>query len=243
MTIGGVLYSQADAVPLISNGADKSLTMFRHVVSAKLNLARGVDGNCIEDILAEADGWLAVHGPAPSGVAANSEAWAAGMPLAEALSEFNEGRACAQSEHESLSPVEVSVGFGAGGIGGRPDAFRVRVKGQAGRTFILQQSQDFETWEDVATIDNAFGIAEAVAQGVASNPSSYFRVIPERGPAKRPNPKQNKVGVLGSLVAMNRLFLSRLSTKATLSSREIATTYLDKTWEWISTRSLLGIWK
>ena len=192
ISIGGISYSRSEAVPLISNGADKSLTMFRQVISTKLNLARGADASCIEEILAKADEWLSVHGQPPSNVAPNSQAWADGEPLAKSLARFNNGHACAPPEHESLSPVEVSVGFNA--QEDRSDNFRIRIKGQPGRSFILQKTNDFTNWEDLLVIENAFGISEALAKGTVADPNAFFRIVPEHGPAKKPKPKQNKIG-------------------------------------------------
>ena len=175
--------------------------MFRQVVSTKLNLAAGANGDCILDTLAQADEWLAANGPVPGQVRGNSEAWKEGEPLAKALAEFNNGEACASSQDESLAPVEVAVGFGGNNEGGKPQDFRIRVKGQAGRQFLLQKTNDFQTWEDVVVIDNAFGISEAIAEGAAADPNAFFRVVPERGPAKKPQPKKNKSGTFRQVQA------------------------------------------
>ena len=59
--------------------------MFRQVISAKLNLAAGAEGNCILETLALADDWLATNGPVPGQVRGNSDAWKQGAPLARAL--------------------------------------------------------------------------------------------------------------------------------------------------------------
>ena len=201
ITVGGVDYQKEEAIPFISNGSDKSLTMFRQVVSTKLNLAAGADGSCILGTLDQADQWLAANGPVPGQIRANSDEWKQGEPIAKALAEFNEGRACSPAQDESLSPVEVSVGFGGNNEGGKPQDFRIRIKGQAGRQFLLQKTNDFVTWEDVVLIDNAFGISEALAEGAAADPNAFFRVVPERGPAKKPQPKKNKVGTFRQVQA------------------------------------------
>ncbi|MDA7667534.1 hypothetical protein N8611_00870 [bacterium] len=201
ITVGGVDYEKEQAIPLISNGSDKSLTMFRQVISAKLNLAAGAEGNCILETLALADDWLATNGPVPGQVRGNSDAWKQGAPLARALEEFNAGDACAPTQDESLTPVEVAVGFGGNNGEGKPQDFRIRVKGQPGRQFLLQKTSDFKTWEDVVVIDNAFGISEAIAEGAAADPNAFFRVVPERGPAKKPQPKKNKSGTFRQVQA------------------------------------------
>jgi hypothetical protein len=201
ITVGGIDYNKEQAIPFISNGSDKSLTMFRQVISAKLNLAAGADGSCILDTLTLADEWLAANGPVPGQVRGNSDEWKEGEPLAQALAEFNNGDACAPTQDESLTPVELAVGFDANNENGRPKDFRIRVKGQPGRQFLLQKTSDFETWEDVVVIDNAFGISEAIAEGAAADPTAFFRVVPERGPAKKPKPKKNKSGTFREVKA------------------------------------------
>ena len=195
ITVGGVDYEKEKAIPFISNGSDKSLTMFRQVISAKLNLAAGADGSCILETLAQADDWLATNGPVPGHVPGNSNAWKQGQPLATELAEFNAGRACSPAQDESLSPVEIAVGFRGNNGGSNAPDFRIRVKGQPGRQFLLQKTSDFQTWEDVVVIDNAYGISEAIAEGAAADPNAFFRIVPERGPAKKPQPKKNKSGI------------------------------------------------
>ena len=52
ITIGGVVYTKAEAIAVMESGdKDKSFTMFRHLVSAKLNVLAGNDSNlhCHDD--------------------------------------------------------------------------------------------------------------------------------------------------------------------------------------------------
>jgi hypothetical protein len=98
ITIGGVQYTKAAAINLMNSGdGDKSLTMFRSLVSAKLNLLLGTDGSCIEDDVIAADNWMSLYGPAGKGVKANSAAWRQGEPLYNQLDAYNNGLLCAVS--------------------------------------------------------------------------------------------------------------------------------------------------
>jgi len=193
VTIGGKEYTQKEAIPFMSNGSDKSLTLFRQVLTAKLNLATGSNPDCIEAVLAEADAWLETYGPVPANIRGGSAEWQEGEPLADALEAYNAGRACAPVWDESLSPVEMAVGFQRGED--RPKGMRIRIKGQPGRVFVLQMSSDMIHWEDIGTVDNAFGISEVFAEVSEQYPSAVFRVVPESGPAKNKPGKRNRKGV------------------------------------------------
>jgi hypothetical protein len=74
---------------------DKTYTMFRALVAAKLN-GRNNDHSCIDDTVKAAIGWMWQH-PAGSGVKANSDAWKVGEPLYEVLDDYNNGLLCAPS--------------------------------------------------------------------------------------------------------------------------------------------------
>jgi hypothetical protein len=96
ITIGGVVYTKAEAIAVMESGdKDKSFTMFRHLVSAKLNVLAGNDSSCIATTIAAADVWMATYGPAGTGVAARSVAWKAGEPVAWELDAYNNGDRCA----------------------------------------------------------------------------------------------------------------------------------------------------
>jgi hypothetical protein len=197
ITVGSRDYTKEEARRLISNGSDKSLTMFRQVLTAKLNIAAGSQADCIEDILTEADQWLKTHGPVPSRISPSSIAWRQGKSLAEYLNDYNTGNACAPKQDESLSPVELKVGFQGQGNAGKQ--LRLRIQGEPGRIFVLQRTLDFETWEDIALIENAFGINEIMADASAEHPTGIFRVIPQQGPARKRPAKVNLKGVFKQL--------------------------------------------
>lgn len=97
ITIGGITYSRDRAINLLKKPVkgDKTYTMFKALVAAKLNVAI-VDDPCIEDTISKADEWMAEH-PVGSGIRANSSAWEAGEPLYEALDLYNNGEPCNSS--------------------------------------------------------------------------------------------------------------------------------------------------
>jgi len=94
--IGGVTYSEAQAIALMSTPerGDKSLNVFRHLVSAKLNVLNGTDDSCIADDINVADAWMALH-PPRSKVSGKSAAWREISAIAAKLDDYNNGRLCA----------------------------------------------------------------------------------------------------------------------------------------------------
>ena len=96
ITIGGKTYTKAEAIPLMKEDKhDKTTTMFRSLVAAKLNVLIGNDSSCIADTIAAADAWMAKYGPVGKGVRANSAAWKEGEPLYLELDDYNNGFLCA----------------------------------------------------------------------------------------------------------------------------------------------------
>jgi hypothetical protein len=97
ISIGGVTYPKADAIALMMTPVvnDKTFTMFAALVSAKLNVMIGNDASCIAATITAADNWMALYGPAGSGVRASSAAWSAGEPLSLQLGAYDNGLLCA----------------------------------------------------------------------------------------------------------------------------------------------------
>lgn len=96
ITVGGVTYTKEEAAMYMTGGVkgDKSINLFRHTVSAMLNVIIGNDDSCIADTIDAADAWLATY-PLGSGVRASSEAWEEGGPYLSELDDYNNGRLCA----------------------------------------------------------------------------------------------------------------------------------------------------
>jgi hypothetical protein len=97
VTIGGKLYTTAQAIAVLdSGGKDKTTTMFSSLVSAKLNVIVGNDPSCVESTIAKADDWMRTFGPpAVGGVHASSLAWKQGEPLHRLMDNYNNGMLCA----------------------------------------------------------------------------------------------------------------------------------------------------
>lgn len=95
ITIGGVVYTKAQAISLIENPTknDKTYNMFEHLVAAKLNVLMGCESSCIDDIIEDADEWMEDH-PVGSGVKASDPAWDIGEPLKDTLDDYNNGNLC-----------------------------------------------------------------------------------------------------------------------------------------------------
>lgn len=96
ITIGGRTYTKAQAISWMGKAekGDKTLTMFRALVAAKLNVLVGNESSCISSTIAAADAWMAAH-PVGSKVKAASAAWKAGEPLYLKLDRYNNGLLCA----------------------------------------------------------------------------------------------------------------------------------------------------
>lgn len=97
ITIGGVTYTKAQAIAIIKTAekGDKTYTIFRALVSAKLNLLVGTNPACISETILAADAWMAKYGPVGKKVAASSKAWKIGEPLYMMLDDYNNGLLCA----------------------------------------------------------------------------------------------------------------------------------------------------
>jgi hypothetical protein len=90
ITIGGVTYSQAEAIALMSapTKGDKTLTMFQALAAAELNRLSGCGSI---SAIGSAQAWMAAH-HAGSGVAGSSDAWQCGGEcLYWALDAWNNG--------------------------------------------------------------------------------------------------------------------------------------------------------
>jgi hypothetical protein len=94
ITIGGVTYLKEDAIDIMKNPGkgDKTFTIYRALVSAKLNVLIGNYDSCIADTISEADAWMGTYGPAGSGIRAKSVAWKEGEPLYRELDDYNNGK-------------------------------------------------------------------------------------------------------------------------------------------------------
>ncbi len=96
ITIGGRSYSKSVAITWIgaAERGDKTKTVFRHLVCAKLNVLVGNVSTCIDADILKADAWMALH-PVGSNVSGASAAWAEISATATKLDDYNNGRLCA----------------------------------------------------------------------------------------------------------------------------------------------------
>lgn len=95
LVIGGVTYTKAVILAnMDEDPKDKTTTIFRHLVAAKLNVLIGNDDSCIASTIAAADAWLASY-PLGSRVKSSSLAWRQGEPLSRTLDNYNNGMLCA----------------------------------------------------------------------------------------------------------------------------------------------------
>jgi hypothetical protein len=98
-----LVISKEDAIEFMGlKGKDKSITLFRAFVAARLNQFMGCDTSCpipgtgwtIQDLIWQADTWL-FNNPPGSGVSGNSEAWQGGGEWKyEWLDRYVNGKLC-----------------------------------------------------------------------------------------------------------------------------------------------------
>jgi hypothetical protein len=99
ITIGGVLYTKAEAIEIMETAGkgDKTYTMFNQLVAAKLNVLIGNPSSCIAATISDADDWMTAN-PLGSGVKANAAVWknpGQGEDLKDMLDDYNNGLLCA----------------------------------------------------------------------------------------------------------------------------------------------------
>lgn len=99
ITICDTTYDKAEAIEYMSmrTKGDKTITLFKALTAAYLNVLIGNDDSCIADIISRADGWMCMYGPVGSGVSADSYAWNKGEYLYWKLDAYNNGKLCAPS--------------------------------------------------------------------------------------------------------------------------------------------------
>jgi len=88
--------AEADAFMEMPVEDDMTLTIFRALVAAKLNVLAGSSDDCIADIILAADAWMCDYGPVGSGVAAGGadSPWRTGEALYIELDKYNNGMLC-----------------------------------------------------------------------------------------------------------------------------------------------------
>ncbi|MRR07454.1 MAG: hypothetical protein EG828_11035 [Deltaproteobacteria bacterium] len=93
ITIGGKIYTKAQAISLMNTPVtgDKTYTLFKALVAAKLDAMGCGDSSCVTDTIAKSDAWMALH-PAGSGVAGDSSAWKQAEPWYLILDDYINGK-------------------------------------------------------------------------------------------------------------------------------------------------------
>ena len=156
VVIAGTNYFSTNAWNLMANGADKSLTLFRQVLAARLNELAGNDVSCITQELADAEMWLEEF-PRGSNVRGSSEAWQLAAPIAERLEAYNEGRLCAQGCSDDSENGNGTV-TPPGNANGRLN--KIRKRQATPNVFIIQQSINMTNWTDVSTVTNLTSVTD-----------------------------------------------------------------------------------
>jgi hypothetical protein len=94
IAVGGVTYSKADAIDIMSTPSrgDKTYDLFKQLVSAMLNVAAGNDPSCISSDITAADEWLLAH---PLGSKVKGKDWNLISATHDRLDDYNNGWLCA----------------------------------------------------------------------------------------------------------------------------------------------------
>ena len=95
IVIGDTTYTKEDAIDLMNMPVkgDKTYTMFKALVAARLNVLAGADPSCISTVIYDADVWMG-YNPPGSSVKGSSAEWKDGEPLYLMLDKYNNGRLC-----------------------------------------------------------------------------------------------------------------------------------------------------
>ena len=103
ITIGGMTYTKSQAIDIMETSnpgqKDKTYDMFRHLVTAKLNVIIGCESSCIDQTIIDTDAWMTIH-PVGSDVYASDSEWQAIEPKYNLLVAYNEGDLCALSREK-----------------------------------------------------------------------------------------------------------------------------------------------
>lgn len=93
VTLGNTVYSQAEAIAILGMAVkgDKSISLAKQLIAAKLNVAAGTTASCITSTITAADTWLVNHGGVGSGV----KQWDGGDVYHDELDAYNNGHLCA----------------------------------------------------------------------------------------------------------------------------------------------------
>ena len=97
--LGCTTYTQSQAVAIIRHDSshDKTYSLAKQLIAAKLNIAcQHTSSSCNANAIATADNWLCTH-PIGSGVTASSAAWKAINKFNTLLERYNAGQLCAPS--------------------------------------------------------------------------------------------------------------------------------------------------
>ena len=97
ITIGGVLYTKAQAIAVMNKptAMDMTYAMFQQLVAAMLNVdCFKSDSSCVADAIQAANLFMMAH-PAGTNVAAKSSDWKAITSAYNNLVQYNEGKLCA----------------------------------------------------------------------------------------------------------------------------------------------------
>ena len=97
ITIGGVTYSQDQAIAIIqhSTSGDKTYSLAAQLIAAWLNVnCAHANSSCSQSSIDSANAWLVLH-PVGSGIDAKSAAWKQITPTYATLVSYNQGQLCA----------------------------------------------------------------------------------------------------------------------------------------------------
>ena len=105
ITMGGRTYTKLQAIALmrLPEKGDKTKSVFRHLVAAKLNVLAGNDDNCVADAISAADAWL-MRFPICSRIKASGPQWKRIAASVSMLDDYNNGLLCAPKQDGDSIP-------------------------------------------------------------------------------------------------------------------------------------------
>ncbi|QSV45388.1 SdrD B-like domain-containing protein [Geobacter benzoatilyticus] len=154
ITIGGTVYTKTQAIELMGTpvSGDKTYTLFKALVAAKLDAMGCGDSSCVTETIANADAWMAAH-PVGSGVPGDSSAWMQAEPWYLILDDYINGRLCGSSNSCTPPPAPAPT---CGQCNGGATKLTIMNKAWSSRSVVVKDSNGLTLFSGTVASNNSF---------------------------------------------------------------------------------------
>ncbi len=154
ITIGGTVYTKTQAIELMGTpvSGDKTYTLFKALVAAKLDAMGCGDSSCVTETIANADAWMAAH-PVGSGVPGDSSAWMQAEPWYLILDDYINGRLCGGSNSCTPPPAPAPT---CGQCNGGATKLTIMNKAWSSRSVVVKDSNGLTLFSGTVASNNSF---------------------------------------------------------------------------------------